>query len=91
MGLLLDATTLNHTTFPQRGGGAGGGHVGRGGGCFTMDFYRFPMDFGGSVARRFALVVKSYLSGLDMTFWHDFRMIQKTEIRMILHCFAWGS
>ena len=28
------------------------------GGCFTMDFYRFPMDFGGFVARGFALVVK---------------------------------
>ena len=28
----------------------GVGHVGRGGGCFTMDFYRLPLDLGGFLA-----------------------------------------
>ena len=50
----------NLDLFPHAGGeGAGGrvwGHVGRGGGCFTMDFCRFPIDLGGFLARGFAFI-----------------------------------
>ena len=42
---------------PQSGGE---GHVGRGGGCLTMDFCRFPMDLGGCLARGFALSDKMH-------------------------------
>ena len=30
--------------------------MGRGGGCFIMDFCRFPMDLGGCLARGFAFI-----------------------------------
>ena len=40
--------------FPHPWGEAG--HVERGGGCFTIDFCRFPMNFAGSLAREFALI-----------------------------------
>ena len=41
------------------GGGAGGlrGHVGRGSVCFTMDFFRLPMDLFEFLAHGFALFV----------------------------------
>ena len=38
------------------GAGVGGGHVGRGGGCFTLDFCRFPLDLGGFLARGFTCI-----------------------------------
>ena len=56
MGMLRSKCNLD--LFPHAGGEGrvgGGGHAGRGGGCFTMDFCRFPMDLGGFLARGFAL------------------------------------
>ena len=50
-----------HTTSSlmlEGGAMVGGGHVGRGGVCFTMDFCRFPMDLGGFLACGFALFEK---------------------------------
>ena len=34
--------------------------MGRGGGCITKDFFRFPMDLGGSLARGFILIFIIY-------------------------------
>ena len=35
-----------------------GGHVRRGGGCFTVDSCELQMDLGGSLARGFALLIE---------------------------------
>ena len=50
VGMLRSKCNLD--LFPH----AEGGLVGRGGGCFTLKFFRFPMDLGGFLAHGFALI-----------------------------------
>ena len=53
-----------------------GGHVGRGGACFTMDFCKIPMDLGGCLACGFDFLKQIlHIAGLEMTFWNDFHVI----------------
>ena len=88
--------------LPTCWGGASGGvgeHVGRGGLCFTMNVWRFPMDLDGFLACGFPLIFLLstkhfqngfgwiscmwnytfwqilHVSGLEMTFWSNFRMV----------------
>ena len=57
-----------HTERPPR-------HVGRGGGCFTMDFWRFSKDSGGFLARGLCFLSKFAYFRSTNDFWDDFRMI----------------